>query len=398
MVEQASSAVYSDVEPIPPHLGAIWYDTSTSPITVRRCIGRNPAVWETLSMGSGTPGPQGDPGPPGPAGADGAVGAPGPPGEQGVQGPPGADGAQGIQGIQGPPGADGAQGVPGADGAPGAQGDPGPNSISTSTATSLTGLLKGDGAHVAVATAPTDFVATSDARLSDARPLAAGADKTKLDGIEAGAQVNVNADWNAESGAAQILNKPALGTAAAKNVPASGDASATEVVYGTDTRLTNARTPSAHNQAESTITFTDTTTGNASASSHGYLPKLNNSPTQYLNGQGDWATPAGGGGQPLGLTVLANDTLAQALATNINTKLTVTASRTLTTTVPAAGMRCSVLILTSGTTSYTITFGTGFKPVSTLATGTTSGRLFVVNFISDGTNLYEAGRTAAMVA
>jgi hypothetical protein len=40
-------------------------------------------------------------------------------------------------------------------------------------------------------------------------------DKTKLNGIAAGAEVNVNADWNASSGDAQILNKPTLGTAAA---------------------------------------------------------------------------------------------------------------------------------------------------------------------------------------
>ena len=32
--------------------------------------------------------------------------------------------------------------------------------------------------------------------------------KNKLDGIAAGAEVNVNADWNASSGDAQILNKP----------------------------------------------------------------------------------------------------------------------------------------------------------------------------------------------
>jgi hypothetical protein len=32
--------------------------------------------------------------------------------------------------------------------------------------------------------------------------------KNKLDGIQAGAEVNVNADWNATSGDAQILNKP----------------------------------------------------------------------------------------------------------------------------------------------------------------------------------------------
>lgn len=40
------------------------------------------------------------------------------------------------------------------------------------------------------------------------------ADETKLDGIQAGAEVNVNADWNATSGDAQILNKPTLATVA----------------------------------------------------------------------------------------------------------------------------------------------------------------------------------------
>ena len=37
--------------------------------------------------------------------------------------------------------------------------------------------------------------------------------KTKLDGIEDGAQVNVNADWNATSGDAEILNKPTIPSA-----------------------------------------------------------------------------------------------------------------------------------------------------------------------------------------
>ena len=34
--------------------------------------------------------------------------------------------------------------------------------------------------------------------------------KTKLDGIQAGAEVNVNADWNSTSGDSQILNKPTI--------------------------------------------------------------------------------------------------------------------------------------------------------------------------------------------
>lgn len=38
------------------------------------------------------------------------------------------------------------------------------------------------------------------------------ADASKLAGIAAGAEVNVNADWNAGSGDAQILNKPTIPT------------------------------------------------------------------------------------------------------------------------------------------------------------------------------------------
>lgn len=36
--------------------------------------------------------------------------------------------------------------------------------------------------------------------------------KNKLESIETGAEVNVNADWNATSGDAQILNKPTIPT------------------------------------------------------------------------------------------------------------------------------------------------------------------------------------------
>lgn len=55
-------------------------------------------------------------------------------------------------------------------------------------------------------------------------------EQTKLATIQTGAEVNVNADWNAASGDAQILNKPVLGTMAAENAadytPTSGFGSA----------------------------------------------------------------------------------------------------------------------------------------------------------------------------
>jgi hypothetical protein len=92
---------------------------------------------------------------------------------------------------------------------------------------------------------------------------------------------------------------------------------------------------------------------------------------------------------------LTNGTLALAFGTNSTVKVTPTATGSFTTTVPAAGCEAALIILTSGTTSFTMTFGAGFKPVSTLATGTVSGKLFTVYFLSDGVSLIETGRTTA---
>lgn len=44
-----------------------------------------------------------------------------------------------------------------------------------------------------------------------------------------------------------------LGTASTRNVPASGDASSIEVLLGSDSRLTNARTPTAHSHVSTSI-------------------------------------------------------------------------------------------------------------------------------------------------
>lgn len=81
-------------------------------------------------------------------------------------------------------------------------------------------------------------------------------EKTKLNGIETGAEVNVQANWTeADSTSdAYILNKPELGSAALKDVPTSGDAAASEVVLGNDSRLSDSRTPLSHEHTVSDIT------------------------------------------------------------------------------------------------------------------------------------------------
>jgi len=67
----------------------------------------------------------------------------------------------------------------------------------------------------------------------------------------------------ATSGAyGDLTGKPTLGTAAPLDVPASGDASSSQVVKGDDTRLTNARTPTAHTHTASDISDS-TTAGRA---------------------------------------------------------------------------------------------------------------------------------------
>jgi hypothetical protein len=88
------------------------------------------------------------------------------------------------------------------------------------------------------------------------------------------------------------------------------------LVISTDSRLSDARTPtthaSTHNAAGSDVVHIDTigagtdiTTNNASTTKHGLLKKLSNVATEYMDGTGAWSTPAGGTG---GSSTLAGDT------------------------------------------------------------------------------------------
>jgi hypothetical protein len=97
-----------------------------------------------------------------------------------------------------------------------------------------------------------------------------------------------------------------------------------------------------------------------------------------------------------GYSNLAAGTTAMAFGSFNVVRVTPNANATYTTTVPAAGTQLTLIILTSGVTPYTITFGTGFKTTGTLVTGVTSARYFMVSFVSDGTNVLETARTIAI--
>jgi hypothetical protein len=258
---------------------------------------------------------------------------------QGAEGPAGPAGDPGPEGPQGPQGIQGVAGAVGQIGPAGPKGDTGPTGPQ-----GLQGVqgLPGVTLHASL------LDVTSDQHHAQSH-------KTRHE----------------SGGADELVTLPTQGQ---KNALAgsSGTPGATnQYVTTQDARMSDARVPSAHVHVEA-----DTT--NLVSDLAGKAPTVHTHAPTYAT--------------------LANGTTALALATNSTVKVTPTATATLTTTVPAAGTHCHVIVLTAGTTTFTLTFGTGFKPTGTLATGTVAARVFVLSFVSDGTSLYEVSRTAAMPA
>jgi hypothetical protein len=129
---------------------------------------------------------------------------------QGVTGPTGPVGATGATGpsVTGPTGATGANStVPGPTGPAGTTGAVGPTGAA-STVTGPSGVISVTGAITNSGTSTAAVIGINQSSISIANTQVTG-----------------------------------LGTSSVKNIPATGDATTSQVVYGTDTRLTNTRTP-----------------------------------------------------------------------------------------------------------------------------------------------------------
>jgi FtsP/CotA-like multicopper oxidase with cupredoxin domain len=70
-------------------------------------------------------------------------------------------------------------------------------------------------------------------------------------------------------------------------------------------------------------------------------------------------------------------------------------TETINATNCATGLQKNLQITTSGVSSFTLTFSTNFKTTGTLATGTTTAKVFNVTFLCNSTTAYEIARTGA---
>ena len=105
--------------------------------------------------------------------------------------------------------------------------------LTSAERTKLTSVTSGAAVASVSGTAPivssggtTPAISITAATISAAGSMSS-ADKSKLDGIAAGAEVNVNADWNAVSGDAQILNKPTIVSSVTGTAPISSSGGTT---------------------------------------------------------------------------------------------------------------------------------------------------------------------------
>ena len=102
-------------------------------------------------------------------------------------------------------------------------------------------------------------------------------------------------------------------------VAAAGDTSIWQAITTTTARClvyqrrTGAALVAPAADSDATLTFTDITTNNSSTSNHGFLKKLDNSATNFMNGQGNWAAPAASAG-----TLTAGTTLDTVISFTAN--------------------------------------------------------------------------------
>lgn len=178
----------------------------------------------------------------------------------------------------------------------------------------------GVGSLRTLGTGATQATAGNDARLSDNR--------TPLDNSVTSAKI---ADGTILHGDIAAANKDGLAGTPSMRTLGTG---AQQAAAGNDSRLSNARTPTAHATTHKTggtdaikldelAAPTDVTTLNVSTTAHGLAPKLPNDATKYLDGTGVYSVPTvtGGGGGSASIPTFYVDTTPIQATNNTQTSM-----------------------------------------------------------------------------
>lgn len=227
--------------------------------------------------GTGPPGPQGPEGPQGPAGPTGATGPAGPTGPSGADGQDGEDGAPGATGATGPKGDTGSAG---ATGATGPQGDPGPTGATGAKGdkgdTGSTGATGATGpAGVVAATAPATYnsgTQTIGVALGTSGTTAAAGNDSRLSDART---PTAHAASHASAGSDPVTLAQSQVTGLATSLAAKADTSSlgTAAAANTGTGAGNVPTiAQADARYHRSTTVTALKTGNYTVNANEYVP------------------------------------------------------------------------------------------------------------------------------
>lgn len=152
-------------------------------------------------------------------------------------------------------------------------------------------------------------------------------------------------------------------------------------VFGTGPTIT---LPNATALPDGGLTLTDVTTNNSSTSNHGFLKKLDNSAAHFMDGQGNWSTPAGGtAGAPLFVQTASSSAVTAASET------TLIGAGAGSLTIPAAWFTsagtvmdaCASGLITTGAVPGTVRFKLKFGSTIVADTGAVTPLVSVTNGI-----------------
>jgi hypothetical protein len=182
------------------------------------------------------------------------------------------------------------------------------------------------------------------------------------------------------------------------NVNATGGAKAVKLpsaFYQFGNTFTVTKTDGSANAVTVTVLGSSNTINGAASY---ILTKKGQSVVVKADGNSDYTVVSQSGSGKAASTALTSSTTIS-IDPTLNENFTLTPAHTATINAAGAGVMGQDLylfILTSGTSSFTLTFGANFLSSGTLATGTADAKYFLLKFRSNGVKWLEQGRTAAL--